>query len=152
MALGVAPVRASSEISRPRCKSVANYWVKTGVILSVLTSDLRLRNALDYLPRKADDDCRQELRWLYDRRNLKEAQQDLQAWLTRWATRYPKLTDWVEAHIGETVWQRREVQEMLRRDRALSGSQASRVSSVVVSPERPRCRGRMPATHPGPHP
>ena len=23
-----------------------------------------LRNALDYLPRKADDDCRQELRWL----------------------------------------------------------------------------------------
>ena len=52
---------------------------------------------------KADDDCRQELRWLYDRRNLKEAQQDLQAWLTRWATRYPKLTDWVEAHIGETL-------------------------------------------------
>ena len=37
-----------------------------------------LRNALDYLPRKADDDCRQELRWFYDRRNLKEAQQDLQ--------------------------------------------------------------------------
>ena len=31
-----------------------------------------LRNALDYLPRKADDDCRQELRWLYDRSNLKE--------------------------------------------------------------------------------
>ena len=27
-----------------------------------------LRNALDYLPRKGDDDCRQELRWLYDRR------------------------------------------------------------------------------------
>ena len=62
-----------------------------------------LRNALDYLPRKADDDCRQELRWLYDRRNLKEAQQDLQAWLTRWEARYPKLTDWVEAHIGETL-------------------------------------------------
>ena len=48
-----------------------------------------LRNALDYLPRKADDDCRQELRWLYDRRNLKEAQQDLQAWLKRWERRYP---------------------------------------------------------------
>ena len=62
-----------------------------------------LRNALDYLPRKADDDCRQELRWLYDRRNLKEAQQDLHAWLTRWQQRYPKLTDWVEAHIGETL-------------------------------------------------
>jgi len=25
-----------------------------------------LRNALDHLPRKADDDCLQELRWLYD--------------------------------------------------------------------------------------
>jgi hypothetical protein len=62
-----------------------------------------LRNALDYLPRKADDDCRQELRWLYDRRNLKEAQQDLQAWLKRWEKRYPKLTDWVEAHICETL-------------------------------------------------
>ena len=62
-----------------------------------------LRNALDYLPRKADDDCRQELRWLYDRRNLKEAQADLQAWLTRWESRYPQLTDWVEATIGETL-------------------------------------------------
>ncbi len=28
-----------------------------------------LRNALDYLPRKADDDCLQELRWIYDRRD-----------------------------------------------------------------------------------
>jgi len=62
-----------------------------------------LRNALDYLPRKADDDCLQELRWLYDRRDLKEAQQDLQAWLQRWQSRYPKLTDWVEAQIGETL-------------------------------------------------
>ena len=32
----------------------------------------------------------QELRWLYDRRNLKEAQQDLQAWLTRWASAVPE--------------------------------------------------------------
>ena len=62
-----------------------------------------LRNALDYLPRKADDDCLQELRWLYDRRDLKEAQQDLQAWLQRWQQRYPKLTDWAEANIGETL-------------------------------------------------
>ena len=62
-----------------------------------------LRNALDYLPRKADDDCLQELRWLYDRPDLKEAQQDLHAWLQRWAQRYPRLTDWVEAHIGETL-------------------------------------------------
>ena len=52
---------------------------------------------------EADDDCRQEPRWLYDRRNLKEAQQDLQAWLQRWERRYPMLTDWVKAHIGETL-------------------------------------------------
>ena len=59
-----------------------------------------LRNALDYLRRKADDDCRH---WLYDRRDLKEAQQDLQAWLQRWEQRYPRLTDWVEEQIGETL-------------------------------------------------
>ena len=27
----------------------------------------------------------------------------LQAWLQRWAQRYPRLTDWVETHIGETL-------------------------------------------------
>lgn len=48
-----------------------------------------LRNALDYLPRKADDDCRQALRWLYERRDLKEAQADLSAWVERWSRRYP---------------------------------------------------------------
>jgi putative transposase len=62
-----------------------------------------LRNALDHLPRKADDDCLQELRWIYDRRNLKEAQADLAAWLKRWQQRYAKLTDWAEEVIGETL-------------------------------------------------
>ena len=61
-----------------------------------------LRNALDYLPRKADDDCLQELRWLYARRNLAEAQHDLAAWLTRWQRKYPKLTDWVKENIAST--------------------------------------------------
>jgi putative transposase len=32
-----------------------------------------LRIALGYLPRKSDDDCLQELRWLYDRRDLEGA-------------------------------------------------------------------------------
>src|SRR4028119_791367 len=32
-----------------------------------------LRNALDHLPRKADDDCMTELRWIYDRRTIDEA-------------------------------------------------------------------------------
>ena len=62
-----------------------------------------LRNALDYLPRKADDDCLQELRWIYDRRDLKEAQADLASWLKRWQQRYPRLTDWAEEAIGETL-------------------------------------------------
>lgn len=61
-----------------------------------------LRNALDYLPRKADDDCRQELRWIYDRRDLEEAQRDLAAWLKKWHKKYPKLCDWVEENIVET--------------------------------------------------
>jgi putative transposase len=43
-----------------------------------------LRNALDYVPRKVDDDCLQELRWLSDRRDLAEARQDLAAWLVKW--------------------------------------------------------------------
>lgn len=62
-----------------------------------------LRNALDYLPRKADDDCLQELRWLYDRRDLGEARRDLAAWLLRWQAKYPRLCDWVEASIEETL-------------------------------------------------
>ncbi len=62
-----------------------------------------LRNALDHMPRKADDDCLQELRWLYDRRNLQEAERDLAAWLTRWQQTYPKLCDWVEESIAETL-------------------------------------------------
>ena len=61
-----------------------------------------LRNALDYLPRKAHDDCLVELRWLYDRRDLEEARRDLAAWLARWQERYPKLCEWVEATIEET--------------------------------------------------
>jgi putative transposase len=62
-----------------------------------------LRNALDYLPRKADDDCLMELRWIYDRRNLEEARRDLTAWLAKWGTRYSKLCAWVEENIEETL-------------------------------------------------
>jgi putative transposase len=61
-----------------------------------------LRNALDYLPRKADDDCLQELRWIYNRRDAQEARQDLAAWLSKWGKRYPKLCAWVEENIEET--------------------------------------------------
>lgn len=51
-----------------------------------------LRNALDHLPRKADDDCLTELRWLYDRRNLQEAPQ-----------RLSRLADEMEQPLPETV-------------------------------------------------
>lgn len=62
-----------------------------------------LRNALDHMPRKANDDCLKELRWLYDRRNLAEAQKDLAAWITHWQGTYPRLCDWVEENIVETL-------------------------------------------------
>ncbi len=62
-----------------------------------------LRNALDHLPRRAGDDCLQELRWLYDRRELAEARQDLARWLGKWQAKHPKLCDWVEANIEETL-------------------------------------------------
>lgn len=62
-----------------------------------------LRNALDCLPRKADDDCLQELRWMYDRRDLTEVRRDLAQWLAKWQGKYPKLTSWVEDNIEETL-------------------------------------------------
>jgi transposase-like protein len=62
-----------------------------------------LRNALDHVPRKIDDDCLQELRWLCDRRDLIEARRDLAAWLAKWSAKYSKLTGWVEDNIDETL-------------------------------------------------
>ena len=62
-----------------------------------------LRNALDYLPRKHADDCLQELRWLYDRRDLTEVRADLAAWLGKWSGRYARLTAWVEDNIEQTL-------------------------------------------------
>ena len=61
-----------------------------------------LRNCLDHLPRKADDDCLRELRWLYDRRDPNEARRDLSAWLSRWQAKYQRLCAWVEDSIEET--------------------------------------------------
>jgi transposase-like protein len=62
-----------------------------------------LRNALDYVPRKVDDDCLQELRWIYDRRDLAEARADLAAWIGKWQVKYPRLVAWVEDNIEETL-------------------------------------------------
>jgi putative transposase len=62
-----------------------------------------LRNALDYLPRRGGDDCLRELRWLYDRRDVKEARADLASWLAKWQSKYAKLCLWVEENIEETL-------------------------------------------------
>ncbi|MBB3594903.1 transposase-like protein [Rhizobium sp. BK529] len=62
-----------------------------------------LRNALDHLPRKHRDDCLQELRWIYDRRDLAEARTDLATWLSKWSGKYPRLTGWVEETIEQTL-------------------------------------------------
>lgn len=62
-----------------------------------------LRNAKDYLPRKGDDDCLTELRWLYERRDIEEARRDLAAWLSKWGAKYERLCMWVEESIEETL-------------------------------------------------
>ena len=62
-----------------------------------------LRNALDHMPRKRDDDCLQELRWFYDRREIAETRQDLARWLDKWQGKYAKLCQWVEDNIEETL-------------------------------------------------
>jgi putative transposase len=46
------------------------------------------RNALDYVPRKVDEDCLQELRWFYDRRDLDAARRDIAQWLAKWQGKY----------------------------------------------------------------
>ena len=62
-----------------------------------------LRNALDHLPRKLADDCLQELRWIYDRRELAEVRRDIAAWLAKWQAKHSKLCHWVEENIEETL-------------------------------------------------
>jgi len=62
-----------------------------------------LRNAFDHLPRKLADDCLQELRWIYDRRELVEVRRDIAAWLAKWQAKHSKLCDWVEENIEETL-------------------------------------------------
>ena len=62
-----------------------------------------LRNALDYVPRKVDDDCLMELRWFYDRRDIAEVRRDLAAWLAKRQDKYPKLCTWMEDTIEETL-------------------------------------------------
>ncbi len=38
-----------------------------------------------------------------DRRELVEVRRDIAAWLAKWQAKHPKLCDWVEENIGETL-------------------------------------------------
>lgn len=44
-----------------------------------------------------------ELRWLYDRRDLREARGNPAAWLKKWRGKYTKLCDWVEENLEESL-------------------------------------------------
>src|SRR6201997_5353891 len=71
-----------------------------------------LRNALDHLLRKLADDCLQELRWIYDRRELIEVRRDIAAWLARWQAKHAK-------HMKSTNMLERFNQELKRRTRVV---------------------------------
>ena len=62
-----------------------------------------LRNAIDHMPRKHLDDCLQELRWIYDRRDLAEMRRDIAQWISKWQRKYARLCSWVEENIEETL-------------------------------------------------
>jgi len=55
---------------------------------------------------QGDDDCLQALRWIFDRRDIQEAQRELAAWISQWQGKYPKLVDGVETNIGKTTFYR----------------------------------------------
>jgi putative transposase len=62
-----------------------------------------LRNALDYVPRRVDDDCLQELRWFYDHRELAEVRRDIAASVAKWQAKYLKPCLCVDDNIEETL-------------------------------------------------
>lgn len=62
-----------------------------------------LRNALDHLPRRADESCLLGLRWIYERPSIEEARLALGGWLREWGGKYPKLCSWVEENIEQTL-------------------------------------------------
>jgi len=61
-----------------------------------------LRNALDHLPKKAEDSCLKELRELDDRHTRTEAQEGLSRWMGRGQASCPRWVEGVEETIGET--------------------------------------------------
>jgi putative transposase len=62
-----------------------------------------LRNALDHLPRKADDDCLQELRWHSGKAIRRGGRSELAAWIAKWSMRFPRLVGRIGERIEETL-------------------------------------------------
>ena len=63
-----------------------------------------LRNALDYLPRKADDDCPEGALLAPPTAKTRRKRGGTWAfWIAKWQGKYPKLVDWVESNIEETL-------------------------------------------------
>lgn len=81
-----------------------------GAITELLTNALwqrcyvhGLRNAKDYLPRRCNDNCLGELKFIYEQRSIDDAHRELKAWVNKWADIHSKLVSWVEENIFETL-------------------------------------------------
>ena len=63
-----------------------------------------LRNALDSLPRKADDDCLKGALLASPTAKTRRRRGGTWAsWIATWQGKYPKLGDWVESNIEDTL-------------------------------------------------
>ena len=104
-----------------------------------------LRNARTRLSRRSDEDCLQELRWIYDRPTVEEARADLAAWLSKWQGSQPKLCDWVEETIEESLTFLRLPRQHHIRMRStnmlerLNGEIRHRTSVVRIFPDARSC-------------
>jgi transposase-like protein len=62
-----------------------------------------LRNAKDYIPRKCDDSCLDELKFIYEQRSIEDAHREFKVWVDKWADKHEKLISWAEENIFETL-------------------------------------------------
>ena len=62
-----------------------------------------LRNARTRANRNSGEACIQGLRRIFDRPSLHEARDDFAEWLGKWQSSQPRLCEWVEENIDETL-------------------------------------------------
>lgn len=92
------PVQGLAVLERDRFTAYAS------VAICQRRQTRRLCSALDRPSRTADDDCLQELRWLHEQDNSKEARADERfAQTGRRERRYPRLAERAEDKIGQTL-------------------------------------------------